>query len=150
MSNSLRLDYISCAACGKSVEYRIYNKHWAQSRGHRTAENPYPPEIHRPSRVEEVDLLQLDETITFEDQNGAMTADDGESRTADSVDASSESETQIERIAGAGTHNLRSTFDYRRAFHKWDILCAPLPEQSPVVGRNESYIERAVLPILWI
>ena len=43
MSNSRRPDYVSCVVCGESIEYRIYNKHWAHTPGHRTKDRPRPP-----------------------------------------------------------------------------------------------------------
>jgi hypothetical protein len=43
MINSRRPDYVSCVVCGESIEYRIYNKHWAHTPGHRTHERPRPP-----------------------------------------------------------------------------------------------------------
>lgn len=97
MSNSSsRLDYVTCALCGKSVEYRIYNKHWAQSRGHRTAERPYLPKIHRTVSQEDiVDSLPLpldhSDTVTFDDHN-----------TIETVGTPSDPEPEVARIPGAG------------------------------------------------
>jgi hypothetical protein len=43
MLNSKRAEYVSCVVCGESIEYRIYNKHWAHTPGHRTHDRPRPP-----------------------------------------------------------------------------------------------------------
>src|SRR5277367_5759951 len=106
MSDSLRSDYISCPVCGKSVEYRIYNKHWAQSRGHRTDQNPYPPPIQRPSRPEHVVdsiAIEMNDGNAFVNPNDVSLIEYELEVPDDRGQTPSDREMEIERIEGAGT-----------------------------------------------
>ena len=118
MNNFLRLDYVSCVVCGKSVKYRIYNKHWAQFRGHRTDENPYSSRIHRSSSSEDAaDSIQFDDGSAFVDHIDSSVLDNAERSLGEMVETSQDRETQNEQIAEAGTDRLRIIFDDRKAHH---------------------------------
>ena len=99
MSTLQRSAYVTCVVCGKSVEDRIYNKHWAHSPGHRTADQPRPPKIIPATSPTQYDDTEVDYVVLPDEPVFPLEC----VSTENAGTVTSEDTMNDERIHGAGT-----------------------------------------------